>query len=186
MVENLSICESCTPNCCATYFVVITPFDAAAIAEYLNIDLRDFLTCRETQDENYQFLLGEENDLKKYELGLKQLKDLKCPFLLNINDKNRCGVHQVKPYVCKNFPFGFDEKSGEIYVLERIICATAPIPPEAQKNEIKKNSLESTLRWKKTYEIYDFWNKSVKDKNWEKFLGYLSLFSQNKLTLEWK
>lgn len=174
-MNNTFPCASCAANCCSSYSVWITPFDAMDISKALEINFEDFLTVEETDNEYYYFRLA---DNRKYALRLKTRGNLECIFLLTINGHNRCGIHSIRPYVCRCYPYDLDKNTDQPFVMDNILCQSGWNSSEEQRNMFREDLLNFNNRWEKTAEFYGFWNESEPEKSWGDFIKCLTIFSQ--------
>ena len=177
-------CATCNANCCASYSVVITPFDALDISKALEINFEDFLTVEETDNENYYFRLA---DNKKCTLRLRARENFECIFLLKINGHNRCGIHAIRPYVCRCYPYNLDQITNVPFFMENVLCPSGWDISEEQINNFRKDLISFNDRWKKTYDFYNSWNESESEKSWENFIEYLTFSdSDNSIPVDTK
>jgi Fe-S-cluster containining protein len=98
-------CQMCG-ECCRRYAIPVTSSDVHRIASFTELNPRDFLTLMEPDNsviETYKdFPKIRLKDGINFVLVLSQNYE-SCIFLKN----NKCSIHNVKPLVCRPFPFEY-------------------------------------------------------------------------------
>lgn len=95
--EEVFACTDCLKcaNCCKTTGPLFTTKDVERIAKHLRMKPGQFV-------ENYLYI-DEDNDYV--------LQDLPCPFL---DDDNYCGIYEVRPKACREYPHTDRNKMQQI------------------------------------------------------------------------
>jgi len=89
------VCFRCG-KCCRKLSVGLAPFDIHRIAEFLRLNIKDFIIK----------YLGEITSEEDGEMRYKLTKPSKpCPFL---SYSNMCTVYEVRPLACRSFPLETD------------------------------------------------------------------------------
>ncbi|MBI5494895.1 MAG: YkgJ family cysteine cluster protein [Deltaproteobacteria bacterium] len=110
-------CLSCTGYCCRAR-VVINTCDLVRIAAPLGMHPSSFCDLAEAESRNGEpVLIG---DTPKH-LLLRKAEDDHCVFLMNVDGHRRCGVHPLRPGICRIYPFSY-ERGQTRYELGWIMC----------------------------------------------------------------
>ena len=122
VTKNLNIsktgefpCDSCDTNCCKEYVIFVNAHDIYRLSTGLKIAPENFLEIYGAKD----FDLGINVKEGLLDLALKQ-KDEKCMFLEESKDIFRCTVNDIKPSVCKSYPFQM--KDGKLIQMDSKMC----------------------------------------------------------------
>ncbi len=110
-------CDTCDTNCCKEYTIFVNAHDIYRLSTGLKKSPESFLELFGAKD----FDLGIKVQEGLLDLALKQ-KDGACIFLEKSKDIYRCTVNEIKPSVCKSYPFGF--KNGKFIQMDDIMCPT--------------------------------------------------------------
>ena len=94
-------------ECCKRYWIPITHIDLVRISEYTGFDIEDFTTLF-----NKEMTSGwdyPEIKLKSgtYYLVLKKHLDNTCIFNKYIRGNLICEIHEIKPFICRFYPFTY-------------------------------------------------------------------------------
>ena len=108
-------CDSCDTNCCKEYVIFVNAHDIYRLSTGLKMAPENFLEIYGAKD----FDLGINVKEGLLDLALKQ-KDEKCMFLEESKDIFRCTVHDIKPSVCKSYPFQM--KAGKLIQMSNKLC----------------------------------------------------------------
>jgi Fe-S-cluster containining protein len=97
-------CGLCCTNFNDARIVILFPSDLDRISKYLNLDEEHFIEA---------YCEKKTLNVEGNEVSLITLSNTNgnCVFL---TEDNRCAIHEVKPYQCKNTPFNFLWNSQEI------------------------------------------------------------------------
>lgn len=107
----VSPCDLCIAGCCRSFNLVIDGFDAYRLARSLTLRILDFAELRwaETADDEHRIVL-DGNAARHYRMVLIRVPDLhpehplRCVFLINVGDRARCGVYDLRPGMCRTYP----------------------------------------------------------------------------------
>lgn len=121
-------CQACTSYCCRARVVINVP-DLVRLAGPLGIHPFSLCDLTEADSRNGEpVLIG---DTPKHIL-LRKADDDHCALLLTIDGLRRCGVHGIRPGICRVYPFSY-KRGTMIYELGHIMCPTQWIlSPEKQ------------------------------------------------------
>ncbi len=108
-------CDTCDTNCCKEYTIFVNAHDVYRLSVGLGIPPMGFLEMHGAKD----FDLGIDVDEGLLDLALKQ-NDGGCMFLKESGDIFRCTVNEVKPSVCKSYPFQM--KAGKLIQMDSKMC----------------------------------------------------------------
>jgi len=147
-------CDTCDTNCCKEYTIFVNAHDIYRLSTGLNKSPELFLELFGAKD----FDLGIKVQEGLLDLALKQ-KDGACMFLEKSKDIYRCTVNEIKPSVCKSYPFGF--KNGKFIQMDDIMCPT----------DWDTSAFESmmSIHLKKDKDEWQFYDKLVAE--WNKTQG---------------
>ena len=114
-------CFSCTVSCCRAFRIYMTPTDLHRISRGLGVPASDFclpVQCSgETRDHAHlAFSLGEE---ERFLLALHR-RASGCVFLMKVGDHRRCGIHGVRPLVCRSYPLAWNR--GRTCMAQQALC----------------------------------------------------------------
>ncbi|MFZ1077612.1 MAG: YkgJ family cysteine cluster protein [Nitrosotalea sp.] len=154
-ITNQSIqdhpCISCHTNCCKEYTIFVNAHDVYRISVGLGLDPENFLEIYGAKEDAWGIQIEE----GLVDLALKQ-KDDTCTFLIKFEDNFRCGIHDLKPGVCKSYPFQL--KDGKLIQMDDKLC---PVDWDVAKEfetmmttHLKKDENE----WKFYYDLILEWN----------------------------
>lgn len=98
-------CHDCSVACCRAFRIYLTSFDLQRIVLTLGVAAADICLPVQCAGENLDhrhlsFSLGEE---ERFLLALRRNRR-GCLFLMKIGATQRCGIHQVRPLVCRSYP----------------------------------------------------------------------------------
>ena len=144
-------CISCHTNCCKEYTIFVNAHDVYRISVGLGLDPGNFLEIYGAKEDEWGIQI--EDGL--VDLALKQ-KDDTCTFLIKFGDNFRCGIHDLKPGVCKSYPFQL--KDRKLIQMDDKMC---PVDWDVTKEfetmmitHLKKDENE----WKFYYDLILEWN----------------------------
>lgn len=149
-------CVSCHTNCCKEYVIFVNAHDVYRLSIGLGLAPESFLDVYGAKD----YSLGIKVKEGLIDLALKQNNGA-CKFLEETKDVFRCTVNDIKPGVCKSYPF--EMKNGKLNQMTSMMC---PIDWDIAKFEemmithLKKDEFE----WK----FYDKLVKEWNTKHWRK------------------
>ncbi len=100
-----SPCQGCLVSCCQAFRIYVTPFDLSRISQRLAIAASEFCLPVQCAGDNHDhrhlsFSLGEE---ERFLIGLRRRR-AGCLFLMALGSQRRCGIHDVRPLVCRSYP----------------------------------------------------------------------------------
>jgi Fe-S-cluster containining protein len=143
-------CDTCETNCCKEYVIFVNAHDIYRLSTGLELDPMSFLEVYGAKD----FDLGIDVDEGLLDLALKQ-KDDRCMFLEESKDIFRCTVNDIKPGVCKSYPFQM--KNGQLIQMSSKMCPVDWDTKEFEammKTHLKKDEDE----WKFYDDLVLEWN----------------------------
>jgi Fe-S-cluster containining protein len=108
-------CVSCHTNCCKEYVIFVNAHDIYRLSVGLGLSPESFLEIYGAKD----YDLGIKVKEGLLDLALKQ-KYGGCIFLEESKDVFRCTVNDIKPSVCKSYPFQM--KNGKLNQMSNIMC----------------------------------------------------------------
>ena len=165
-------CDKCDTNCCKEYTIFVNAHDIYRLSAGLNKTPESFIEIIGAKD----YDLGIKVQEGLLDLALKQ-KDGACMFLEESKDIFRCTVNEIKPSVCKSYPFGF--KNGKLIQMDDIMCPTdwdTGAFESMMSIHLKKDKEE----WQFYDELVLEWNESHGEK---KPLAEFLKFMMNRVTL---
>jgi Fe-S-cluster containining protein len=130
-------CLGCTGECCRARVVMNIP-DLVRLAAPLGIHPSALCDLTECETRNATgVLIGE---TAKY-IQLRKRDDGFCRLLLEIDGHRRCGVHSLRPSICRIYPFSF-ERGSSVYAMGLVVCPTQWIV-SAHKRDAILDDVES-------------------------------------------
>ena len=160
-------CDTCDTNCCKEYVIFVNAHDVYRLSKGLGVAPISFLEIHGAKD----FDLGIDVDEGLLDLALKQ-KDSQCMFLEESKDIFRCTVNDIKPSVCKSYPFQMKDKK-----LVQMNSKMCPVDWDTEKFEsmmtthLKKDEDE----WKFYENLILEWNsKHLTKKPLSSFLKFMT------------
>ncbi|HNV70675.1 MAG TPA: YkgJ family cysteine cluster protein, partial [Candidatus Ozemobacteraceae bacterium] len=98
-------CLDCAVSCCQAFRIYVTAFDLSRISQRLGVAPSEFCLPVQCAGDNLDhrhlaFSLGAE---EHFLLGLRRRRQ-GCLFLMRIGHQRRCGIHDVRPLVCRSYP----------------------------------------------------------------------------------
>ena len=159
-------CNSCDTNCCKEYVIFVNAHDIYRLSTALGMAPEDFLQIYGAKD----FDLGINVDEGLLDLALKQ-KDGQCMFLEESHDLFRCTVNDIKPGVCKSYPFQM--KGGRLTQMNSKMC-----PVDWNTDEFEAMMMTHLKKDVDEWMFYDNlvlqWNsKCLKKRSLSNFLRFL-------------
>ena len=112
---NAFPCDTCDTNCCKEYTIFVNAHDIYRLSIGLKKSPESFLEIYGAKD----YDLGIQVQEGLLDLALKQ-KDEACVFLEESKDIFRCTVNEIKPSVCKSYPFQL--KNGKLIQMDDKMC----------------------------------------------------------------
>jgi len=165
-------CDTCETNCCKEYTIFVNAHDIYRLSIGLNKTPESFLELYGAKD--YDLGINVQEGL--LDLALKQ-KDGACMFLEESKDIFRCTVNEIKPSVCKSYPFGF--KNGKLIQMDDIMCPT-DWDTGAFESMMSVHLKKDKDEWQFYDELVLEWNESHGEK---KPLAEFLKFMMNRVTL---
>ena len=165
-------CDTCETNCCKEYTIFVNAHDIYRLSIGLNKTPESFLELYGAKD--YDLGINVQEGL--LDLALKQ-KDGACMFLEESKDIFRCTVNEIKPSVCKSYPFGL--KNGKLIQMDDIMCPT-DWDTSAFESMMSIHLKKDKEEWQFYDELVLEWNESYGEK---KSLSEFLKFMINRVTL---
>ncbi|MGY5151048.1 MAG: YkgJ family cysteine cluster protein [Candidatus Nitrosopumilus sp. bin_6a] len=162
-------CISCHTNCCKEYVIFVNAHDVYRLTTGLGLAPENFLELYGAKD----YSLGINVKEGLIDLALKQNNGT-CEFLEEHKDFFRCTVNEIKPSVCKSYPF--EMKNGKLNQMTSMMCPVDWNIAEFEKmmiSHLKKDEFE----WKFYDELVKEWNT----KHWGKPLSVFLKFMLDKV-----
>lgn len=124
-------CHTCTSECCRAR-VVLNVADLARLVVPLRLPASSICDLTECDSRNGEpILIG---DTPKH-IVLRKSDDDFCSLLLTVDGRRRCGVHAIRPGICRIYPFSFDR--GRIrYEIGYVACPTQWLVSKPRQDEI--------------------------------------------------
>jgi Fe-S-cluster containining protein len=159
-------CETCETNCCKEYVIFVNAHDIYRLSTGLGLTPMSFLQIFGAKD----FDVGINVEEGLLDLALKQ-KDDRCMFLEESSDIFRCTVNDIKPSVCKSYPFQI--KNGKLIQMSSKMCPVDWNTEEFEammRTHLKKDEDE----WKYYDKLVLEWNsKNLTKKPLSLFLKFM-------------
>ncbi len=158
-------CISCHTNCCKEYVIFVNAHDVYRLSTGLGLTPERFLEIYGAKD----YSLGIKVKEGLIDLALKQ-NDGTCEFLEENKDVFRCTVNDIKPGVCKSYPF--EMKNGKLNQMASMMCPVDWNIVEFEKmmmSHLKKDESE----WKFYDELVKDWNAKHSEKPLSMFLKFM-------------
>ena len=159
-------CDTCETNCCKEYTIFVNAHDIYRLSIGLNKTPESFLELYGAKD--YDLGINVQEGL--LDLALKQ-KDGACMFLEESKDIFRCTVNEIKPSVCKSYPFGL--KNGKLIQMDDIMCPT-DWDTSAFESMMSIHLKKDKEEWQFYDELVLEWNESHgENKSLSEFLKFM-------------
>jgi len=118
-----SPCAACATLCCGAFRIFLSPFDLVRLSRALELPPECICLpvqlCAENADHApWSFSLGEE---ERFLIGLRR-KSGHCLFLMNLSGNRRCGVHALRPLVCRSYPWRVEHR--RLHRVRQWLCPT--------------------------------------------------------------
>lgn len=114
-------CADCTDHCCT--ILALTISDVARIVRTLRLPFDEFLALYVNEMPDMQsYVFNIQNRPRSLVLKIPQGETAgsDCPFLMKFDTRQRCGIYDFRPGVCRIFPFKRIE--GQITPDPRVEC----------------------------------------------------------------
>ncbi len=148
-------CDKCDTNCCKEYVIFVNAHDVYRLSVGLDVAPSDFLELYGAKD--YDLGIRVEEGL--VDLALKQ-NNSQCMFLEESDDIFRCTVNDIKPGVCKSYPFQM--KGDELIQMDSKMCPVEWNTDEFEvmmRSHLKKDARE----WRFYERLVLEWNSNHDD-----------------------
>jgi len=150
-------CRDCTQSCCSEFTVFITPFDLRRIAGPLELPPERLatpiqFTSRNADYRPYSFSLG---GRRRYLLTLRRQRG-KCHFLLRFGKYGRCGIHALRPQMCRCYPYSAEDRAIKEIVQSR--CPPGKHLSPEDRQEIRTAFAAMTGEFILYREFLDSWH----------------------------
>jgi Fe-S-cluster containining protein len=110
-------CIGCHGNCC-TARVVLNVCDLVRLAAPLGMHPSSLCDLSECDSRNGEpILIG---DTAKH-MCLRKRDDDLCALLLDVDGQHKCGVHAIRPGICRMYPFSY-ARGLTIYQMGHVVC----------------------------------------------------------------
>lgn len=130
-------CLMCPGECCRAR-VVLNVCDLVRLAAPLEIHPSSFCDLVECESRNGEaILIGE----TRKHITLRKGDDDHCVLQLKVDGHRRCGVHELRPGICRLYPFAF-ERGNQRLEMGLVSCPTRWLI-SAQKKDAILDDLES-------------------------------------------
>ena len=162
-------CVTCHTNCCKAYTVFPNVFDIYRIWTKLKIPPESFLEMIEASNEE----LGVKLTDGIVDLALKKKESSEaCLFLIEAGDLFRCGIHEIKPGVCRAYPF--DWRDGKVVQLEDKLCPVDwHVDREFEKTIVDLHR-DLADEWEFTHSLIAEWNAmSIPSRDFHSYVTYV-------------
>ncbi len=170
-------CSKCEVSCCSAYSVFVAFQDLIPIARTLKIPFLRFAGFTLFEKSNdcyspYAFYLGKGkkfllNLRKKYGrppktspsvrfTGTRPSLDGRCVFLMRFGKTGRCGIHGMRPMVCRCYPFF--EENGNLTEVPGKLCPVEWIPGKRDSISFKRDLKKFHSNYRKFGKLVYLWN----------------------------
>ena len=136
-------CVTCHTDCCKEYTIFVNAHDIYRLSVGLKLAPESFLEVWGAKD----YDLGIKVKEGLLDLALKQ-KDGGCMFLEESKDVFRCTVNDIKPSVCKSYPFQM--KNGKLIQMSNNMC-----PDEWNTKEFESMMSAHLKKDEEEWKFYD-------------------------------
>jgi len=144
-------CISCHTNCCKEYIIFVNAHDVYRISVGLGLDPGNFLEIYGAKEDEWGIQIEE----GLVDLALKQ-KDGTCTFLVQFGDNFRCGIHDLKPGVCKSYPFQL--KDRKLVQMDDKMCPVDWDVTQEFETMMITHLKKDENEWKFYYDLILEWN----------------------------
>ncbi len=112
-------CLDCTAYCCRARVVINVP-DLLRLCVPLGIHPSSLCNLEEADSRNGEpILIG---DTPRH-MVLRKAEDEHCQLLMTVDGQRRCGVHAIRPGICRVYPFSY-QRGSTVYQLGHVMCPT--------------------------------------------------------------
>jgi Fe-S-cluster containining protein len=124
-------CVDCHAECCRAR-VVLNVADLVRLVAPLQIPPSSACDLVECDTRNGEpILIGE----TPKQIVLRKAEDEFCVFLLKVDGHRRCGVHALRPGICKIYPFSW-ERGTMSYQMGYVACPSLWVVGDERRNEV--------------------------------------------------
>ena len=161
-------CSKCEVSCCSAYSVFVAFQDLIPITRTLKIPFLRFAGFTLFEKSNdcyspYAFYLGQG---KKFLLNLRKKSgrlaktslslDGRCVFLMQFGKTGRCGIHGMRPMVCRCYPFL--EENGNLTEVPGKLCPVEWLPGKRDSISFKSDLKKFHSNYRKFGKLVYLWN----------------------------
>ena len=112
-------CLDCTAYCCRARVVINVP-DLLRLCVPLGLAPSSLCNLEEADSRNGEpIMIG---DTPRH-MVLRKAEDEHCQLLMTVDGQRRCGVHALRPGICRVYPFSYD-RGSTTYELGYVRCPT--------------------------------------------------------------
>ena len=152
-------CGTCGDvNCCKEYTIYISAHDIYRIVTNFPLPLNRYLQAFKTQNPPSGIMIRNRLRNKRFDLALKETGD-RCIFFNN-KETLHCGIHDIKPGVCKAYPFKLE--GGQLVQNTEKKC---PIDWKTDKefnDSMILHLVQHRREWSFYYSLIDEWNSRIR------------------------
>jgi len=124
-------CSTCHGECCKARVIMNIP-DLIRLAAPLQVHPSSLCDLTEVESRHGEPVnIGEAHK----HIVLRKRDDNFCALLLDVDGHRRCGVHSLRPSICRIYPFGY-ERGQVSYSIGAYICPTPWIVSTDRRNQI--------------------------------------------------
>ena len=172
---SLDPCANCGGHCCTTK-VYVTTIEAMRLSLTLAIPFDDVVE-RQPADQpkgrSQTVPIVVDDGAWRLTLKKRDPESQKCIFFFEVGDRGRCGVHAIRPGVCRQFPYTTDVDDETISAGPPTPCPTRWLYNEATEKRVEADTRGWIADIDEEHRLIAAWDDSpADDRSWPAFTRF--------------
>jgi Fe-S-cluster containining protein len=172
---SLHPCNHCDGACCSL-LVQVSNVEAWRLALNLAVSIDDVVNVKPYVPKNAFSLSSRPFSLDDgpHTLELKSVGEKpRCTFFMDIGGRGRCGVHGLRPSICRLFPYEFEYKELRLKTGTQSRCPISWLKDDAAERSLQRDVDQALLDAEEETRVIAAWDATEGDRSWGAFCSFV-------------
>ena len=139
-IENIGFSCLMCGKCCRRAFgdnrVLLTPQEIQLITDHTGMDPDEIRTPATSDDPEFTDLIDAKGRIHTFGWMLLRKNNGDCNFIEDADASNKCKIHDVRPMLCRTYPFHMQEMELHVSECEGVGCTITPNESLKMANDV--------------------------------------------------